>query len=87
MRSKSSATSVYRKQGINGITESRRNSAKIRQNIFLIHKRFAVVLMLQLYTKLIFFILKKKNKTETKVRSNKIKQKILSMGDHPTERI
>ena len=43
--------------------------------------------MLQLYTKLIFFILKKKNKTETKVRSNKIKQKILSLGDHPTERI
>ena len=31
--------------------------------------------MLQLYTKLIFFILKKKNKTETKVRSNKIKER------------
>lgn len=31
--------------------------------------------MLQLYTKLIFFILKKKNKTETKVRSNKINKR------------
>ena len=32
--------------------------------------------MLQLYTKLIFFILKKKNKTETKVRSNKINKRV-----------